>query len=285
MIINNVGSYINTTGCAIGGFGGIIESPTTQTLPFVGPLDDYTTNLFAARSVSRRLLSSFSSPLLRVRRGSDNAELDIGFHVLGGLDEAALLAFVGAGNGYVSIAYDQSGNGRHLTQTTAALQPQIVSGGVVSTHNGYPTTNGPANAKFVFTNPATNVGYFLNAWRNTPGTAGYLSIFFLSDSLGVATIGDATVSGGWTIFDAAFAEHQFPGTLQNEPACFYFGATGTAVTARVNLEAYSQTGGTINSGPAFIGDPAMGLRFMEDAMYSSQPADINAVQSIFLSQI
>ena len=40
---------------------------------------------------------------VRVRRSSDNSETDIGFTVNGNLDTAALLTFVGAGNGFVTI--------------------------------------------------------------------------------------------------------------------------------------------------------------------------------------
>ncbi len=41
------------------------------------------------------------------------------------------MAFVGAGDGFVSIWYDQSGNGYNFFQTTASLQPSIVTGGVI----------------------------------------------------------------------------------------------------------------------------------------------------------
>ncbi len=44
---------------------------------------------------------------VRVRRLSDNAEADIGFTAEGYLDTAALLAFVGAGNGFF-VATDHS---------------------------------------------------------------------------------------------------------------------------------------------------------------------------------
>ena len=52
---------------------------------FVGALDAYASGLAGAWSVSRRLLTSYSGPLVRVRRSSDNAEQDIGFlleHIL-----------------------------------------------------------------------------------------------------------------------------------------------------------------------------------------------------------
>lgn len=56
----------------------------------------------------------------------------------GDLDLEALAAFVGTGDGTVSVWYDQSGNGRNLTQATPASQPRIVSAGVVETRSGRP---------------------------------------------------------------------------------------------------------------------------------------------------
>jgi hypothetical protein len=72
----------------------------------------------------------------RVRRSSDNADANIGFTASGDLDTAALLAFVGTGNGFVTTWYDQSGNGRHATQGSPTAQPQIVVDGAIWTKNG-----------------------------------------------------------------------------------------------------------------------------------------------------
>lgn len=77
-----------------------------------------------------RLRTAYSGPVMRVRRSSDNAEQDIGT-VNGAFDEAALLAFVGAGDGFVRTIYDQSGNLRHLQQATQARQPRIAASGAV----------------------------------------------------------------------------------------------------------------------------------------------------------
>ena len=88
----------------------------------------------------RKLRSAYAGSAIRVRRSSDNAELDIGFSS-NELDTTALLAHCGAGNGFVVTWYDQSGNARNITQATAGNQPQIVSSGAVLTQNGKPTTN------------------------------------------------------------------------------------------------------------------------------------------------
>lgn len=77
----------------------------------------------------RKLSVSYAGYALRIRRSSDSATLDVGF--LGyKLNTPAILSFVGGGNGFVATWYDQSGNGRDLTQATAGSQPQMVSSGV-----------------------------------------------------------------------------------------------------------------------------------------------------------
>ena len=83
-----------------------------------------------------KLDENYTGFAIKVRRSSDNVELDIGF-VDGVLDTASLLDFVGSGNGFVSIIYDQVGS-NNMTQTTSSLQGQIVSSGSVILKGGKP---------------------------------------------------------------------------------------------------------------------------------------------------
>ena len=94
----------------------------------------------AAAAYSVRCLTSlgFASVCMKVRRDSDNATQNIGFDSNGDLDTAAIATFCGAANGYVAVWYDQSGNGNHGTQGTAANQPLIYNGTAVITKNGRP---------------------------------------------------------------------------------------------------------------------------------------------------
>jgi len=94
-------------------------------------------NSAAAYSL-RKLRSAYTGPAIRVRRSSDNAEVDIGFTVSGNLDTGTLVAHVGSGSGFVTTWYDQSGNGRNATQTTAGSQPSIVANGAIITQGGRP---------------------------------------------------------------------------------------------------------------------------------------------------
>lgn len=87
----------------------------------------------ASVAYSLRLLdSTYTGNCIKVRRSSDDAEQDIGFSG-GVLDTASITTFCGGSGsgvtGYVSVWYDQSGNGVNLTQATATSQMQIVTDG------------------------------------------------------------------------------------------------------------------------------------------------------------
>jgi len=94
----------------------------------------------AAAAYSLRQLISTATYAVAVRRSSDNAVLPIGF-VNGELDTTTLAAFCSGANGFVAVWFDQSGEGNHATQTTAASQPKIYDAatGVVM-ENGKPAT-------------------------------------------------------------------------------------------------------------------------------------------------
>ena len=113
----------------------------------------------------RKLRNAYTGSAIMVRRSSDNTEQDIGFDVNGNLDTVSLLAFCGAGNGFVTTWYDQSGNAQNATMSTQANQPQIVSSGVVLTQNGKPTlqydgTNDGLNATVTGINNTTALCLF-----------------------------------------------------------------------------------------------------------------------------
>lgn len=103
----------------------------SSSVPFVGLLDTYSGSI-GAYSL-RKLRAAYSGYAVRVRRSSDNTSQDISFNSLGNLDTTSLTSFVGANDGYVSVWYDQSGNGYDFTQTTSDLQPKLVSSGNIVT--------------------------------------------------------------------------------------------------------------------------------------------------------
>ena len=84
----------------------------------------------------RNLSSSYTGNVITVRESSGNTTSDF---TADEVTDGTLTTFCGSADGFVTKWWDQSGNSRHATQTTAANQPQIVAGGSLSTDsNGKP---------------------------------------------------------------------------------------------------------------------------------------------------
>lgn len=124
------------------------------------PLLDTYSGATAAYSL-RKLSSTYTGNAIRIRRSSDSTSLDIGFTANGGLDTTSVLSFIAGGTAFVSIIYDQSGNGNHATQTTASSQPLLAVGGVIYTLNGKPiirtTIPGFSTTRVFFNTPISNL--------------------------------------------------------------------------------------------------------------------------------
>lgn len=90
----------------------------------------------AVAAYSLRKLSSTATTAITVENSSGSTA-NIGFDSGGNLDTAALTAHCGSNYGRVSQWWDQSGNGNHMVNTTAASRPYIVntSGNVITTTN------------------------------------------------------------------------------------------------------------------------------------------------------
>jgi hypothetical protein len=163
---------------------------------FVGPLDAYSSNLAGAWSVARRLLTSYSGPLIRIRRSSDSAEQDIGADALGNLDTAALASFVGANSAFVRKVYHQN-SGSDLAQTTAANQPRIVNAGTVDAIGGVPAMVFDGSNDFLICSPINVDRLALySACRNGASIGAYMTLY--SQPAGATWSGDlARLSGRW----------------------------------------------------------------------------------------
>ena len=156
---------------------GILTAASTSTGNLL--LDLYPDS--AAAYSLRKLRTSYTGNAIRVRRSSDNTEINIGF-VLNVLDTATLLTFCGAGNGFITIWYDQSGNARDAIQATTAKQPQIVSSGVVIIINTKPSVFFNATYFLLHTsNPLTYSdfsAFLVDKYNSVPGNVfvGYSKI-------------------------------------------------------------------------------------------------------------
>ena len=83
-------------------------------------------------------VSEYKRNFARVRRSSDNAELDFTWQ---DIIKGKVLNWVnknGTADGFVAIEYNPSGNGNDIVHTTAVHQPRLVTSGVLNTSNGKP---------------------------------------------------------------------------------------------------------------------------------------------------
>jgi trimeric autotransporter adhesin len=181
-------------------------------------LDKLSVSAAAAYSL-RKLRKAYVGSAIRVRRSSDNAEADIGFTSAGDLDETALLAHCGVGDGFVTTWYDQTTNAYDLSQAVTGNQPQIVASGVVNVQNGRPTlsfdgsgdviNSGVGLANVMMANKAftaTHVTFGTNAsfgisGNNINGAGALPRFYLLRFSLSyntLSTVGITSPSGGQT---------------------------------------------------------------------------------------
>jgi len=159
---------------------GILTAAATSSFSFL--LDQ-----FPSASVAyslRKLRAGYTGNCVRVRRSSDNTELDFGF-VNNYVDTASISTFCGAGNGFVTIWYDQSGNANNTNVSTAAI-PQIYFSGAFVLRSGKVYIQFPFNAGFNMSSQITRTAvqnysfwttYEKNATGNQSiflGSAGYL---------------------------------------------------------------------------------------------------------------
>ena len=144
------------------------NTPTLTSSPVVsGLLLDTYTGASYAYSV-RKLRTGYSGSAMRVRRASDNTEQDITFDINGDLDTTALTTFCTGTIGYVKTWYDQTTNGRDLTQTDTSLQGEIYNGGVI-TRNSRPSIYSLHKNYLVNYSLTTPTHHFLTLEKNGTG--------------------------------------------------------------------------------------------------------------------
>jgi hypothetical protein len=184
-----LGAVLAAANAAVSGETAAFAAPATA--PF-----DTAVGVVAAYS-TRKLLSAYAGSALRVRRSSDNTELDIGFDGIGNLDQTALTTFVGANSGFVSVWYDQSGSARNLAQAVTTSQLRIVNAGVVDTINTRVSPYAPnGSPAYAYSNATTflnnNRAEFFQIGSSDVYTAPFVARFL---SLSVTGSSDTAVGG------------------------------------------------------------------------------------------
>ena len=251
----------------------------------LGLLDQYGG---AAASYSLRNLSIYNtSPVVRVRRSSDNTEQDF---TAAQVTDGTLTTFCGAGDGFVRTWYDQSGNVRDATQTNTALQPTIVSSGLLLQVNGRPAIS--FNAAPFLTSTLQLAFPFSAFWtvypNNNPVSA--FDRFAGQDIGGQFRYGTAAL-GGW--FNATVNGPALTGQAQHQNT--WLGISNSLIQTAANgssltntVAGFSITTSSFSVGRSNVNSPFNGF-IQEGVVYLSNEssnrtaieANINAHYAIY----
>lgn len=121
-------------------------------------LDTYGANCVGAWSMARKLRSA-ATQAFRAAWNSGASTHDVGFLGNGNTDTASMLTAIGANQSGVTAMYDQSGNGRDVTQSWGTSVPRLTnSSGVLDTFNGFPAPLYTGAQTLQFANFGTSAG-------------------------------------------------------------------------------------------------------------------------------
>jgi hypothetical protein len=183
-----------------------------------GPCDIYSsggTPCIAAHSTTRALYSAFSGSLYQVKRGSDGATTNIAPLAAGGVANAATQdTFCANTTCLITIIYDQSGRGNHLTRAPggAFKGPEADGSDNLASAIGAPVTLNGQKAYGVFVSPGT--GYRNNAVSGSAkGDA----------AEGMYAVLDGTHYNGGCCFDYGNAETSSTDTGNGHMEAIYYG--------------------------------------------------------------
>ena len=121
---------------AVGYYKALMNKDTSPSFSYLYDVEPFD----RAFSVSRLLKSDYLGSAIEVEESSGSTSSDIGYSD-NLLDESSLSTFVGANDGNVLTAYDQSGNGYDWTEGDAGKKPLIVDSGVIQKINTFPSIN------------------------------------------------------------------------------------------------------------------------------------------------
>lgn len=233
----------------------------SSALVAAGPCDIYAsggTPCIAAHSTTRALYTSYKGSLYQVKRGSDGATADIAPLTAGGVANAAAQDnFCANTTCLITIIYDQSGRGNHLTQAPP--------GGF----NG-PEANGYDNLASAIGAPVTLNGHKAYGVFVSPGT-GYRNNKVSGSATGDAAEGmyavlDGTHYNGACCFDYGNAETNNLDTGNGHMEAIYFGdntvwgsGSGSGPWIMADLENGLFSGANPKNNPA---DPSVSYRFL-----------------------
>ncbi|MER7667315.1 arabinofuranosidase catalytic domain-containing protein [Kitasatospora sp. NPDC096128] len=237
----------------VGALAGATATSGTAQAATQGPCDLYAaggTPCVAAHSTTRALYGSYSGALYQVRRASDQALRDIKPLSAGGYaDAAAQDAFCAGTTCVITVIYDQSGRGNHLTQAPgggAAPGPDNLANATLA-----PTTLNGHRVYGVYVAPGT--GYRNN---HTSGVATG------DQPEGMYAILDGSHYNGGCCFDYGNAETSSNDTGNGHMEAIYFG----------NIKVWGYGAGP---GPWVMADLENGLFSGADPHYNANDPTVN----------
>ncbi|KAB8199924.1 Arabinosidase B [Aspergillus parasiticus] len=237
---------------------GIVASAS---LVAAGPCDIYSsggTPCVAAHSTTRALYSAYTGALYQVKRGSDGTTTDIAPLSAGGVADASTQdSFCANTTCLITIIYDQSGRGNHLTQAPPGGFDGPESNGYdnLASAVGAPVTLNGKKAYGVFMSPGT--GYRNNA---ASGTATG------DEAEGMYAVLDGTHYNSACCFDYGNAEVSSTDTGNGHMEAIYYGdntvwgsgaGSGPWIMADLENGLFSGLSSTNNAG-----DPSISYRFV-----------------------
>lgn len=215
-----------------------------------GPCDIYAsggTPCVAAHSTTRALYSSYSGALYQVQRASDSATIEISPLSAGGVADAdAQDTFCANTTCLITIVYDQSSYGNHLTRGTPGGfdGPDVDGYDNLASAIGAPVTLNGQKAYGIFVSPGT--GYRIE----------------LAD--GVATGNDP--EGMYAVLD---------GTHYNDNCCFDYGNAETSSTDTGDAHMDAIYYGTCSAWSSGDGDGPWIMADLENGLFSGYSPDLN----------
>lgn len=232
-----------------------------SSLVAAGPCDIYSsggTPCVAAHSTTRALYSAYSGSLYQVRRGSDNSTTTISPVSAGGVANAAAQdSFCASTTCLITIIYDQSGRGNHLSQAPPGgfSGPDANGYDNLASATGAPVTLNGAKAYGVFIHPGSG---YRNDAANGIATG--------NNAEGMYAVLDGTHYNGGCCFDYGNGETSARDTGAGHMEAIYFGninVWGTGAGGGPWIMADLENGlfsgqGAGNNG----GDPSISSRFV-----------------------
>lgn len=254
---------------------------------FYAPFLNQFSGAAAAYSL-RNLNGDKNFNVVRVRRSSDNTESDF---TAKEVEDGTLLSWVGANNGYVVVLYDQSGNGRNLTQATASYQGRVVSSGSIITDPDTgvasiigTTSFGMSTSAFTLNQPVTKftVANYLTTGSNQV-LAGSTNSTARHQIAGIVTNGGEYATFAGVAFNPSDATTE--GIFDNTKLAFFlFNTTNSAIGVNgapaATGDAGTYTSADLTLGSAGAGGQSFRGYIMELIVYpSDKSADRAAIEA------